>query len=166
MSYSRAFAVCAVVVVTVLIAVPSVSMYSAAATPAKAVVSRSLVPASNGIPDTTSAINAAQPLSQRVVHYEMDARLDAKKKSLDATEVLTYRNLTGRPQDTFPFHLYLNAFQPKSTFVAEARRDRAIDNDFDAFAAIRTIDVGAFRGVHGGANPRPRHRTLSPPTSR
>jgi len=146
-SYSRAFAVSAVVVVTALIAVPSVSMHSAAAaTPAKAVVSHSVAPAPNGIPDTISAINAAQPLSQRVVHYEMDARLDAKKKSLDATEVLTYRNLTGRPQDTFPFHLYLNAFQPKSTFVAEARRDREIDFDFDwekkvASEEIKSIEV-------------------------
>src|SRR5439155_785255 len=35
-----------------------------------------------------------------------------------------YRNLTGKPQATFPFHLYLNAFQPKSTWMREERRDR------------------------------------------
>lgn len=61
------------------------------------------------------------PLSQRVVAYEIDARLDAEKKTLDATEILTYRNLTGQPLDTFPFHLYLNAFQPKATFIQETR---------------------------------------------
>lgn len=62
-----------------------------------------------------------QPLSTRVVNYQIDARLDAAKKSIDATEWLTYKNLTGQPQQTFPFHLYLNAFQPKSTFMTEVR---------------------------------------------
>ena len=62
-------------------------------------------------------------LSERVVAYDIDARYDAQKKTLDATETLTYRNLTGQPLDTFPFHLYLNGFQPKSTFLQEVRRD-------------------------------------------
>lgn len=61
------------------------------------------------------------PLSERVVAYSIDARIDTNKKALDATESLTYRNLTGQPLTTFPFHLYLNAFRPKSTFTAEAR---------------------------------------------
>lgn len=69
---------------------------------------------------------AAQPpgaLSQRVVTYRIDARLDTNKKTIDATELLTYRNLTGKPLQEFPFHLYLNAFQPKATFVQEIARD-------------------------------------------
>src|ERR1035441_4445436 len=40
-----------------------------------------------------------------------------------ATETLTYHNLTGKALDRFPFHLYLNAFQPNSTWVREAHRD-------------------------------------------
>jgi Peptidase family M1 domain len=63
------------------------------------------------------------PLSERVVAYQIDATLDAQKKTLDGVETLSYRNLTGKPQDTFPFHLYLNAFQPRSTFMREVRRD-------------------------------------------
>lgn len=66
---------------------------------------------------------SATPLSTRVVEYQIDARYDGRKKTLDATETLTYHNLTGQPLDTFPFHLYLNAFQPSSTFIREARRD-------------------------------------------
>ncbi len=62
-------------------------------------------------------------LSERVVAYQMDARLDAQKKTITATETLTYRNLTGKPLDTFPFHLYLNGFQPESTFNRERRMD-------------------------------------------
>jgi hypothetical protein len=61
--------------------------------------------------------------SERVVAYDIEARFDAQKKTLDATEILTYRNLTGQPLDTFPFHLYLNGFQPTSTFLQEVRRD-------------------------------------------
>jgi len=62
------------------------------------------------------------PLSQRVVQYDIDAKYDAKNHSLDAIETLTWHNFTGKPQDKFPFHLYLNAFQPHSTFNQESRR--------------------------------------------
>jgi hypothetical protein len=73
------------------------------------------------IPDTTLAINSAQPLSQRVVHYEIEAKYDAGTHVVDANEILTYHNLTGQALDHFPFHLYQNAFQPNSTFVREAK---------------------------------------------
>ena len=49
------------------------------------------------------------PLSQRVVAYQIDAKYDPAKHTVDATETLTYHNLTGQPLDRFPFHLYLNA---------------------------------------------------------
>jgi len=62
-----------------------------------------------------------KPLSVRLVAYQIDARLDPVRKTIDATESLTYHNLTGHPLQVFPFHLYLNAFQPKSTFMTEVR---------------------------------------------
>lgn len=62
-------------------------------------------------------------LSTRVVAYAIDAKLDPEKHKITATESLTYHNLTGQPQQTFPFHLYLNAFQPQSTFMSETRRN-------------------------------------------
>jgi hypothetical protein len=79
-------------------------------------------PESSSIPQTTSAINSPTPMSQRIVWYSIDAKYDSQKHELDGSEVLTYRNLTGQPQDHFPFHLYLNAFQPKATWIREARR--------------------------------------------
>jgi hypothetical protein len=60
-------------------------------------------------------------LSTRVVAYTIDAKLNTTNHSIDATETLVYRNLTGQPQQTFPFHLYLNAFQPRSTLMTEVR---------------------------------------------
>jgi Peptidase family M1 domain len=82
--------------------------------------------AARGAQGQTPAIGApseaaSKPLSVRVVAYQIEARLDPTQKTIDATEVLTYHNLTGQPQQTFPFHLYLNAFQPKSTFMTEVR---------------------------------------------
>jgi hypothetical protein len=70
----------------------------------------------------TSAINSPTPLSDRIVAYTIDAKLDVDKKQLDATETLAYKNETGQPQTTFPFHLYLNAFRPESTFSTEVHQ--------------------------------------------
>lgn len=63
------------------------------------------------------------PLSQRVVAYQIDAKYEPEKHTVEATEVVTYHNLTGQPLDYFPFHVYLNGFQPDSTWVHEAHRD-------------------------------------------
>ena len=83
------------------------------------------------IPDTTLAVNSDKPMSERVVHYEIDAKYDAVKHIVVATEVLTYHNLTGQALDHFPFHLYQNAFQPKATWVTEAKRDGSRDTNYD-----------------------------------
>jgi hypothetical protein len=100
------------------------------------------------IPDTTSAVNSPTPLSQRVVAYDMDAKYNAKAHSLDATETLTYHNLTGQALDTFPFHLYLNAFQPTSTWMREGKRERTRGQDFEKWepnsygaAEIKSLEV-------------------------
>ena len=69
------------------------------------------------------APKVSRPLSQRVVAYQIDAHYDPAKHSVEATETLIYHNLTGQHLDHFPFHLYLNAFQPDSTWVHEAHRD-------------------------------------------
>jgi hypothetical protein len=70
---------------------------------------------------TSIATNSpgGKPLSTRVVSYTIDAKLDTTKKSLDATETITYKNLTGQSLTTIPFHLYLNAFHPESSFTQE-----------------------------------------------
>ncbi len=88
-----------------------------------------------------------KPLSQRVVAYQIDARFDPHKHTLDATEVLTYRNLTGKPQDTFQFHLYLNAFNPTSTFMQEERRDRSDfewKDKYKASAEVKSLEVAGM----------------------
>jgi hypothetical protein len=83
------------------------------------------------IPDTTLAINSDKPMSERIVHYEIDAKYDAVKHIVDATEVLTYHNVTGQALDHFPFHLYQNAFQPKATWVSEAKLMGSRDTGYE-----------------------------------
>ncbi len=86
---------------------------------------------------TSIATNSpgGQPLSTRVVAYTIDANLNTDKKTLDATETITYKNLTGQTLTTIPFHLYLNAFRPESTFTRETHsnggvRDSESDTDY------------------------------------
>ena len=85
-----------------------------------------------------AAVAGTQTLSTRVVAYEIDARLDPVRRTITASEVLTYHNLTGQPQQTFPFHLYLNAFQPQSTFTTEERIDNpGLEWKREHYGAIR-----------------------------
>lgn len=81
------------------------------------------------------ATNSPKPLSARVTSYDIDADLNTDKKSLDATEVLTYKNVTGQPLSSIPFHLYLDAFRPQSTFTSETHftggiRDSESEDDY------------------------------------
>jgi Peptidase family M1 domain len=110
-------------------AVPTISMTKSATA---GVASNS---AALAIPETTLAINSDKPMSQRVVHYEIDAKYDAASHAVDATEVLTYHNLTGQALDHFPFHLYQNAFQPNSTWVREAKLEGSRDMAYDKWEA-------------------------------
>jgi len=122
-----------------------------ATAPAKVAAGKTASPAAGmagAIPDSTLAINSDKPMSERVVHYEIDAKYDAGTHTVDATEVLTYHNLTGQALDHFPFHLYQNAFQPKATFVREAklqgRGDTAYakwEDKFDGSEDIKSIEV-------------------------
>ena len=113
-----------------------------------------LIPASLQA-QTSIATNSpgGQPLSTRVVAYTIDAHLNTDKKSLDATETLTYKNLTGQPLTTIPFHLYLNAFRPESTFTRETHfsggvRDSDAENNYPSeklgSIAISHIDAEGY----------------------
>jgi hypothetical protein len=91
---------------------------------------------------------AGQPLSQRIVAYTIAAKVDTEKKTVDATETLDYKNLTGQPLDTFPFHLYLNAFRPQSTFAYESHLDggrHGLAHDYpkDEIGAITIEQISA-----------------------
>ncbi len=143
------FPVLSVVVISVLVqehAAKAARQVARAAAPVVSGVSGSA--SSLAIPDTTLAINSSTPMSQRVVHYEIDAKYDAANHTVDATEVLTYQNLTGQALDHFPFHLYQNAFQPNSTWIREAKVAGSRDVSYEKWEAkehgsedIKSIEV-------------------------
>ena len=104
-----------------------------------------------------------QPLSKRVVAYVIDAKLDTDKKTLDATETLAYKNLTEQALDTFPFHLYLNAFRPQSTFSFETHRDGGIRAEEGGFPPdkIGGIEIKSIT-ADGMGNLAPSMKFVSP----
>jgi len=62
-------------------------------------------------------------LSDRVVSYRIQARLDPVKHTVDGQQQLTWRNRSDRPVSSVYLHLYLNAFEGEgSTFFTERRR--------------------------------------------
>ena len=69
----------------------------------------------------SSNSSTAAPLTSPVASYQISCRLDAEKKVVEGTELLTWTNTTSKPAATLQFHLYLNAFRNKlSTFWREA----------------------------------------------
>jgi hypothetical protein len=61
-------------------------------------------------------------LSDRVVSYRIQARLDPSKHTVDGRQQLTWRNRSDRPVSAVFLHLYLNAFEGEgSTFFTERR---------------------------------------------
>jgi len=76
-----------------------------------------------------------------IASYQITCRLDAEKKSLDANEVLTWKNATSRPAPTLRLHLYLNAFRNTlSTFWRESRgqgRDGTIPDSWGSIEITR-----------------------------
>ena len=104
------------------------------------------------IPDTVIAVNSDKPVSERVVHYEIDAKYDAAKHTIDANETLTYHNLSGQPLDHFPFHLYQNAFQPKATWVREAKLTGNRDTSYAKWEEkeLGSEDIKSFEVVGQG----------------
>jgi len=61
--------------------------------------------------------------SDRVVRYQIKARLDPVKHTVEGSQRLTWRNRSARPISAVYLHLYLNAFESSgTTFMREMRR--------------------------------------------
>jgi hypothetical protein len=89
-------------------------------------------------------------LSDRVVHYDIDAILDPVKHTVTGREKLTWRNRSGVPVRSVYVHLYMNAFEGAgSTFFTEKRlREGAFRSGVEIKAgewghiALRTVTQG------------------------
>ncbi|MFS1511199.1 M1 family metallopeptidase [Chengkuizengella sp. SCS-71B] len=57
----------------------------------------------------------SKPLSSRIVHYNIDVKLDEENKKLLGSQKITWINPGEQPVNEIYFHLYPNAFQSKKT---------------------------------------------------
>ena len=79
-------------------------------------------------------------LSDRVVHYQIEATLDPVKHTVDGKQKLTWRNRSAQSVRSVYVHLYLNAFQgSNSTFFTE-KRDK--DGSFRSDVATKDGEWG------------------------
>lgn len=80
--------------------------------------------------------------SPRNANYTIEARLDPATHTLDGSLVLEWRNLGDAPAETFPFHLYWNAFRNNLSSTARGDGTRAArfksDRDY-GFVQIKRI---------------------------
>jgi hypothetical protein len=97
------------------------------------------------------ARSGAEPtLSDRVVHYDIDATLDPVKHLVSGREQLTWRNRSAVPVNSVYLHLYMNAFEGSgSTFFTEKRQR---DSGFRSGVDTKDGEWGhiALRGVSQG----------------
>ncbi len=92
-------------------------------------------------------------MSEHVVRYKIDARLDTEAKVVMGQETLTWRNTSEIPVSELRFHLYLNAFKNnRSTFMKESggsHRGFSVGEDKWGFIDVKKIGIG------GGADLAP-----------
>ncbi|MGO8994482.1 MAG: M1 family metallopeptidase [Polyangiaceae bacterium] len=105
-----------------------------------------------------------QPLSQRVASYDLKAKLDPDRHTVDGTEHLRWLNRSDRPIKSLYFHLYLNAFEGHgSTFVREEEREGGFRSDvkthkgewgfIDLKSVVQGGKAATFAYVHPDGGP-------------
>jgi hypothetical protein len=90
-------------------------------------------------------------LSDRVVHYEIDAALDPVRHKVAGRERLTWRNRSGVAVDSVYLHLYMNAFESADSTYFTERRER--DGSFRSGVDINNAwgHIKLLRVAQGGA---------------
>ena len=77
-----------------------------------------------------SPLSAQESFSPRNANYTIRVRLDPLAKTLEGTEIIHWRNITGASTDLLWFHLYYNAWRnTESTWLREdaLRNDRPLE---------------------------------------
>ena len=98
-------------------------------------------------PDTWPTLRGGGPArSPRDASYKIDARLDAARHQVIATETLTWTNTGQTAVATLPFHLYLNAFKNESSLFMRtshgvSRRAHASDTGW-GWITITSLQIG------------------------
>jgi hypothetical protein len=104
------------------------------------------------------------PRSPRNASYSIDARLDPQARTITASEVITWRNITARPADDLQFHLYWNGWRDtKSTWLRESALSGArYDRRPDEWARIDVNRLTVRRSGEPGADLTARAAFIAP----
>ncbi len=93
---------------------------------------------------TAALAQSSPPRSPRNANYTIQVSLDPRTRMLQASETITWRNITNNPTSELQFHLYWNAWiDTKSTWMRDTMRTRSIDrpaSDFPEFA-LRSLSL-------------------------
>ena len=96
-------------------------------------------------PDGVAALRGGGPArSTRIASYKIDARLDATKHAITATQTLTWKNTGTTAQSVLPFHLYLNAFKNDSSrFITTSQGEmRGAEMTTYGWISVESVTVG------------------------
>jgi hypothetical protein len=87
-------------------------------------------------------------LSEHIVHYKIDAKLDAEAKTIEGTQTLGWLNNSSSPVSDLHFHLYLNAFKNNRTsFMKESGGSlRGMSAEKDSWGHIDVTHIGIAGG--------------------
>ena len=88
------------------------------------------------------SISVARPsaMTPPIASYEISCRLDAEKKTIEGTELLTWTNRTTRAAGTLQFHLYLNAFRnTRSTLWKESRGEAREGRMLESWGSVEIL---------------------------
>jgi len=102
------------------------------------------------LPGPDSGLPPIPERSPRNANYRIKARLDAEAHRIEGLLELEWRNTTGLPQSTFPFHLYWNAFRNNLSTSARGQGRRAARGDDPrrwGFTDVKRIASSADGGV-------------------
>lgn len=92
----------------------------------------------------------SKQLSPRNANYDITVTLDAKSKTLEGSEVLTWTNLSKENVFELQFHLYLNAFKnSNSTFMKEANTGVSKRNQNISVGDWGWIDINSMQTLDG-----------------
>ena len=90
-------------------------------------------------------------LSPRNASYSISARLDPATRTITASEIITWRNVTTRPVDDLRFHLYWNAWRDdRSSWQRERTLARVAAARVSRPGDFARLDVSAVRLIGGG----------------
>jgi hypothetical protein len=98
--------------------------------------------------------------SPRNASYTIRARLDDARHRIDGRLELAWRNDTGRPQQSFPFHLYWNAFRNTLSTSARGQGRRAFRGGDDrrwGYTHVRRIALATEAGTEADLTPTLRY---------